>query len=112
MPGMDGYALAAAIREAEHGPRRMPIVALTANALQGEASRAKAAGMDGYLTKPLQLDALKASLDKWLTSPQAVETVRLPAEKAADTAPGSAVALSLLTALIGDDTQVMCELLS
>jgi PAS domain S-box-containing protein len=112
MPEMDGYELAAAIRQAEHGPRRMPIVALTANALQGEASRAKAAGMDGYLTKPLQLDALKASLDKWLTSPQAIEALRLPAEKAADAAPGSAVDLSVLTALIGDDTQVMCELLS
>jgi CheY-like chemotaxis protein/HPt (histidine-containing phosphotransfer) domain-containing protein len=112
MPEMDGYELAAAIRQVEAGPHRMPIVALTANALQGEASRAKAAGMDGYLTKPLQLDALKAALDKWLDQHKVVKAVRLPAEKAQDAAPGSTVDLSVLNALIGDDTQVMCELLS
>jgi CheY-like chemotaxis protein/HPt (histidine-containing phosphotransfer) domain-containing protein len=113
MPEMDGYELAAAVRQAEAGSHHVPILALTANALQGEASRAKAAGMDGYLTKPLQLDALKAALDKWLDHYEAVKAVRSPAEKAPpDMAPASTVDLSVLTALIGDDTQVMCELLS
>ena len=40
----------------------MPILALTANALRGEAVRAQSAGMDEYLTKPLQLHLLKAAL--------------------------------------------------
>jgi CheY-like chemotaxis protein len=71
MPGMDGYALARAIRRGEAGVgapgnARRPIVALTANALPSEASRASAAGMDDYLTKPLQLHMLAATLRKWL----------------------------------------------
>ena len=44
----------------------MPILALTANALRGEASRALAAGMDQYLTKPLQLHLLDEAIAKWL----------------------------------------------
>jgi PAS domain S-box-containing protein len=72
MPGMDGYSLAQSIRTAEAqraGGHRMPILALTANALPGEAARATAAGMDGQLTKPLQLPVLKAALDRWLPNP-------------------------------------------
>jgi DNA-binding response OmpR family regulator len=44
----------------------MPILALTANALRGEANRARSAGMDEYLTKPVQLRLLRAALEKWL----------------------------------------------
>ena len=71
MPEMDGYALAEAIRreEASRGTareKRMPILALTANALRSEATRAEAAGMDEYLTKPLRLTLLKAALSRWL----------------------------------------------
>jgi len=71
MPEMDGYALVETIRreEAELGARpRMPILALTANALIGESRRALAIGMDAYLTKPLQLNLLRAALEKWLPS--------------------------------------------
>ncbi|MEO8524668.1 MAG: hypothetical protein ABI460_08120 [Caldimonas sp.] len=49
MPELDGYALTRAIRDEERalpGAPRMPILALTANALRDEASRARAAGMD------------------------------------------------------------------
>ena len=71
MPCLDGYALAQAIRREEAGRgtpahARLPIVALTANALPSEASRASAAGMDDYLTKPLQLHMLAAALRRWL----------------------------------------------
>lgn len=71
MPGLDGYGLAEAIRreEADRGVspnRRLPILALTANAYHHEQARAEAAGMDGYLTKPLLLDALQAALERWL----------------------------------------------
>ena len=71
MPTLDGYALAEAIRHAEgrRPPRpagRMPILALTANAMRGEATRAMAAGMDEYLTKPLQLQMLNDALTRWL----------------------------------------------
>ncbi len=66
MPKMDGYQLTAAIRAAETGKRRIPIIALSANALKGEAEHCRAAGMDDYLSKPAQLADLKAMLKKWL----------------------------------------------
>jgi CheY-like chemotaxis protein/HPt (histidine-containing phosphotransfer) domain-containing protein len=66
MPEMDGYELTAKIREHENGGRRMPIIAITANALQGEAERCLAAGMDDYLSKPIAMPALHAMLRKWM----------------------------------------------
>lgn len=66
MPEMDGYTLAETIRREEAGQRRIPILALTANALRGEANHARALGMDEYLTKPVQLRALQVSIEKWL----------------------------------------------
>ncbi|WP_256645911.1 ATP-binding protein [Thermomonas paludicola] len=68
MPRLDGYQLARAIREEEGraGLPRTPIVALTASALKGEAERCLAAGMDDYLTKPVSIASLGASLQRWL----------------------------------------------
>jgi CheY-like chemotaxis protein len=66
MPNMDGYELAAAIRRDEPAGVRMPIIALTANAGRGEADRAAAAGMDGYLTKPVPLATLREVLDAYI----------------------------------------------
>jgi CheY-like chemotaxis protein len=58
MPGMDGLETTGAIREIEDGRRRIPIIAVTARAMQGDRDRCLAAGMDDYLAKPIQLDAL------------------------------------------------------
>jgi signal transduction histidine kinase/CheY-like chemotaxis protein/HPt (histidine-containing phosphotransfer) domain-containing protein len=68
MPGLNGYELTKAIRDREDatGQRRTPIVALTANALQGEAERCLAAGMDDFATKPTSMPALSAKLRRWL----------------------------------------------
>jgi two-component system, sensor histidine kinase and response regulator len=55
-----------AIRAAEAGARRMPIVALTANALANEAKHCRDLGMDDYMTKPVQLADLNGMLHKWL----------------------------------------------
>jgi len=68
MPNMDGYELAREIRSeaAKTKTRYIPIIALTAVALAGEAEKCKAAGMDDYLTKPAPLSELKAILDKWI----------------------------------------------
>jgi PAS domain S-box-containing protein len=67
MPQMDGFALTAAIRLAEGktGPHK-PIIAVTANAMQGEAQRCINSGMDDYLSKPLRLTELRTMLSKWL----------------------------------------------
>jgi PAS domain S-box-containing protein len=53
MPELDGFGATSAIRAAEGGARRVPIVALTANALEGDRERCLAAGMTDYLTKPI-----------------------------------------------------------
>ncbi|MBI2235618.1 MAG: response regulator [Magnetospirillum sp.] len=67
MPVMDGFQLTAAIRgEESDGTHRTPILALTANALSGEAERCLAAGMDGYLAKPVELGRLREALGRLL----------------------------------------------
>ncbi|TAJ38663.1 MAG: response regulator [Reyranella sp.] len=68
MPQMDGFEMTAAIRRLETagGRPHTPIVAVTANALAGEDERCRAAGMDGYLSKPVSLARLRATLQRWL----------------------------------------------
>jgi len=72
MPVMDGLTAISLLREAEQkSSRYTPVIALTANAMKGDAERFKDAGMDGYLSKPVHLDELKKALGKWFTrSPQ------------------------------------------
>lgn len=68
MPEMDGYECTRQIRAGIAGslPRRLPIVALTANALNGDREKCSAAGMDDYLSKPIDPDRLQAKLLNWL----------------------------------------------
>jgi CheY-like chemotaxis protein/HPt (histidine-containing phosphotransfer) domain-containing protein len=110
MPRMDGYDLARAIRMAERGQARTPIVALTANALRGEAERCRAAGMDDYLSKPAPLKDLQAVLDKWL--PTAGETHPQEHKMAAAAAASSRpVELGVLAALVGNDMAAINRIL-
>ncbi len=62
MPGMDGLQASLEIRRREQGKRRIPIVALTANALAGDRERCLAAGMDEYISKPFRMESLREVL--------------------------------------------------
>jgi two-component system sensor histidine kinase/response regulator len=66
MPVLDGFGAAAQIRDAEQGRKRIPIIAMTANAMQGDRERCLAAGMDDYVPKPVTLAELDATLRRWL----------------------------------------------
>ncbi len=68
MPVMDGFAATAAIRanEGRWGRSRQAIVALTADAMAGDAEKCMSAGMDDYLPKPFGLADLRAVLERWL----------------------------------------------
>lgn len=68
MPVMDGFTAARRIRELEVTRRlsRIPIVAVTANALSGDAQRCYEAGMDAYLAKPYTSSQLRVAIEPWL----------------------------------------------
>jgi signal transduction histidine kinase/CheY-like chemotaxis protein len=68
MPEMDGFEATGAIRRENRSPRRIPIVALTANAMASDRARCLEAGMDDYLTKPLDTNELDRVLRRWLSS--------------------------------------------
>ncbi len=65
MPVMDGYEAARCIRVDEHGPTRIPIVALTADSLVTDRERCFEAGMDGFLTKPVSTSQLSIAIERW-----------------------------------------------
>jgi len=109
MPEMDGYALVRAIRAEEAAAGRdaqggrMPIIALTANALRGEHERARAVGFDNYLTKPLKLEQLRVAIEQVIvgTEPTSDQPVDLPVFD-----------VDAMRAIIGDDDESIRELLA
>jgi len=67
LPTLDGVAATREIRALrDEAKASIPIVALTANAMKGDAERYFAAGMSGYLSKPVDSQALKAALERWV----------------------------------------------
>ena len=75
MPVMDGLEATAAIREREEQTgTHVPVLALTASAMAGDQDRCLGAGMDGCLSKPIQVDELSAAVDRLGASPGVLET--------------------------------------
>ncbi len=111
MPHLDGYGLAEAIRQTERGTgRRIPIIAITADASTGEARHCRASGMDDCLIKPMEIKDLRRILARWVHSPPL--TARPSAAPFAESAApassdGAAAPLDpvALTRIIGDDPQ-------
>ncbi len=115
MPEMDGFEFTAALRRDEEGrDRRIPVVAVTANALKGESERCLAAGMDDYLAKPIPLVMLRDLLLKWLPAAGAApaqaipDTMRPGRESRPD---GAAVNPNALKEIVGDDPDIVAEFL-
>jgi signal transduction histidine kinase/DNA-binding response OmpR family regulator/HPt (histidine-containing phosphotransfer) domain-containing protein len=96
MPVLDGYSATRRWREIESGQspgRRLPIVAMTANAMAGDRQRCLDAGMDDYLSKPVSRDQLDAVLRRWLRAAPVRNAPRasadMPAPAAAAAAPSA-----------------------
>jgi len=81
MPGMGGFECTAIIREREReqaSGRRLPIVAMTAHAMEGDEARCLAAGMDAYVSKPIQPDRLFELLERYLGGSVPVPGLMVP----------------------------------
>ena len=114
MPGLNGYELTAAIRrhDAQTGAAHVPIIALTANVMQGEPDRCRAAGMDDFAAKPTTIPFLAAKLRQWLPHLDwsagggervAVEAPHLAADGTFD--------LAVLAEVTGGDTELSTTLM-
>jgi two-component system sensor histidine kinase/response regulator len=90
MPVMDGFAATAEIRRHQQQQRgrarSLPIIAITANALQGDRESCLAAGMDDYLSKPFTQQALGQTISRWISLPR----MAVPPDEASDAPPPAA----------------------
>jgi PAS domain S-box-containing protein len=113
MPVMDGFEATAAIRSGKTAAPdpRIPIVAMTAHAMKGDRERCLAAGMDDYLSKPLDSRAVAAALDKWLVHDHKQAMLAPPAADAARVFDRRAFADRLMNdpALVREITQGFLE---
>ena len=109
MPRMDGYELTRRLRatEAERDGIRTPIIAVTADAMKGEEERCLAIGMDAYLLKPVNIERLRATLERWLPI-EVQDHIASPVE---ETKFGTAIDREVLAAWLGDDRDALNELL-
>ncbi len=80
MPELDGYEAVAAIRRSETDGSHLPIVAMTAAALDGDRERCLKAGMDDYIAKPISPGALRAAIVRWVpeTAPAEIDATLAP----------------------------------
>jgi signal transduction histidine kinase/DNA-binding NarL/FixJ family response regulator len=110
MPHMDGHELARRLRaaEADRGSLRTPIVAVTANAMKGEEEHCLASGMDAYLVKPVSVERLRATLERWLP----VQAESSASDRPDQIEPTAAIDRDVLGAWLGEDHAAIDALLA
>ena len=120
MPEMDGFEATRELRarEAAAGGRRLPVIALTANAIAGDRERCLGSGMDGYVTKPIDVGRLLKELERFLpedaAAPAPTSTQSPPAEAPEEQRPGGvaeAIDLASLLARCGGKGALVVRLL-
>jgi signal transduction histidine kinase/DNA-binding response OmpR family regulator/HPt (histidine-containing phosphotransfer) domain-containing protein len=123
MPNLDGFELTERIRNAEKGTgNRLPVVAITASAMKEEVDRCYAAGMDDFLSKPVEMQKLKDTVRRWMPKPTKVSAVNADAAppERRDEAPnpaatggggGGPIDPTALNSVFGDDDEVIKEIL-
>jgi CheY-like chemotaxis protein/HPt (histidine-containing phosphotransfer) domain-containing protein len=111
MPRMDGHEFSRQLRSAEtkRGAARTPIVAVTANAMKGEDERCLAAGMDAYLAKPVNIDQLRLTLERWIPIHQDTGSAGSTSEEEGD---AGAFDRDVLAAWLGNDHAAINSLLT
>ena len=120
MPILDGFEATALIRKGERdNGQHIPIIAMTANAMQGDRERCLAAGMDDYLSKPIKPEQLRSLLEQWagtaMGMQQPVRMVEALAEIEITSViqhSGADINFELLSDYFGDDPETITKLLT
>ena len=114
MPGMDGYATTRQLRRQESESAQgghLPVIAMTANAMEGDRELCLAAGMDDYLAKPIEYARLKALLEHWLPQQAAAATATATAANTPRGQVQGSLTVQRLTEFLGDDPAGIAEML-
>ena len=109
MPVMDGFETTENIRKLEDSTNRnIPIIAMTANAMLGDEQRCLAAGMDDYLTKPINAKELEQKIKNWLTLNSSASL----SPNSVDASESKLIDMDRLRDLFGNENDVIRELLT
>jgi CheY-like chemotaxis protein len=109
MPEMDGYEATAEVRRREAGTgRHTPIIAMTANAMEGDRDRCLEAGMDDYVAKPVRMEQLRDTLLRWYVRGESTPS---ESKVSADGGPSPVLDLDQLRQSGGEDREFTLQIL-